>query len=100
VLALDQDQDLARLSDQDVLAFATEQQRILITHDVRDFARIAQQWAEAGRSHGGCIIVTLSTTAYGAILRGLMMRFEERPSQEEWKDRTEFLAAQDQGQVD
>lgn len=95
MLALDQDQDLARLADEDVLELATQQERVLITHDVRDFARIVQRWAEAGRSHAGCILVTLPTTTYGAILRGVVSRFEERPRQEDWRDRTEFLAVQE-----
>lgn len=90
-LALDQDNLLGRLTDNEVLELAAEQERILVTHNVKDFAPIARRWAEARRSHAGLILVTLPTTAYGLILRGLERAFGARPSQEEWIDRAEFL---------
>lgn len=91
VLALDQDELLGRLADEEVLRLAAEQERIVVTHNARDFAPIARRWAEARRSHAGLILVTLRHTAYGAILRGLEQAFAARPAQEEWIDRTEFL---------
>ena len=91
VLALDQDETLSSLADEDVLAFATQDERIVITHNVRHFVVLARTWAEARRSHAGLILVTLRHTAYGAILRGLERAFAARPAQDEWIDRTEFL---------
>ena len=91
VLALDQDQLLARLEDEAVLEVATERGRIVITHNHRHFAPIVRRWAEAGRSHAGCILITVPHTAYGAILRGLESAFTARPTQDEWIDRAEFL---------
>jgi hypothetical protein len=91
VLALDQDQTLSRLADEEVLAFAAEEQRIAITHNVRHFAPIARSWADRGRSHCGLILVTLPHTEYGAILRGLERTFAARPEPDEWVDRVEFL---------
>lgn len=98
VLALNQDQDLAALTDDEVLELATQQRRVVITHDVADFARLAHERAEAGRSHAGCILITVPTTAYGRILRGLLERSADLPRQEDWTDRVEFLAAETNGQ--
>ena len=91
VLGLDQDQTLARLPDEDVLELAAGYGRIVITHNLRHFAPIVRRWAEAGHSHAGCILITLSHTAYGAILRGLEEAFAARPSQEDWIDRAVFI---------
>lgn len=91
VLALDQDETLSRLSDEEVLALAAEQERVVITHNVRHFAPIARSWSEAGCGHRGLILVTLPHIDYGAILRRLEQLLAERPGQEEWVDRVEFL---------
>jgi Domain of unknown function (DUF5615) len=91
VLALDGDETLRRLADEEVLALAAEQERIVITHNVRHFVPIARSWAEARRSHHGLILVTLLHTDYGAILRRLDQAFADRPAQEDWVDRVEFL---------
>lgn len=93
VLALDQDPALGSLADEDVLALAAEAHRIVVTHNIRDFAPLVRVWAEAGRPHGGCILVTLPHTAYGAILRGLAAAFAGRPRQRDWRARVEFLTA-------
>lgn len=91
VLALGLDDTLNRLSDEDLLALAADQQRIVITHNVRHFAPIARSWAETGRSHRGLILVTLAHTDYGAILRRLERMFAARADQDDWIDRVEFL---------
>jgi len=91
VLALDQDESLSRLADEEVLALAAEQERIAITYNVRHFAAIARSWAERRRSHHGLILVTFAQTDYGPLLRRLGQAFEARPDQAEWVDRVEFL---------
>jgi hypothetical protein len=91
ILALDQDETLSRLADEEVLALAVEQERIVITHNVRHFVPIVRSWAEARRNHHGLILVTLAHTDYGAILRRLEQAFAARPDQDEWIDRVEFL---------
>ncbi len=93
MLALDQEPALATLADEDVLALATEQRRIVITHNIKDFAPIVRRWGEARQSHAGCILITLPHTSYGAILRGLAAAFAARPAQSDWVDRTEFLVS-------
>lgn len=92
VLALDQDQTLARLPDEEVLEFAAAERRIVVTHNIRHFAPIVRRRAEAGERHAGCVLVTLPHTAYGAILQGIQAAFEARARQEEWVDHAEFIA--------
>jgi len=91
VLALDQDETLGRLADEEVLALAAEQERIVVTHNVRHFVPIARGWVEARRSHRGLILVTLPHAEYGAILRRLERAFAAHPDQDDWVDRIEFL---------
>lgn len=92
VLALDSDQLIAALSDEEVLRLAARERRILVTHNVKDFVPLIREVAEAGRSHPGCILVLLPSNAYGAILRGLDLLFRDRPAERDWVDRVEFLA--------
>jgi Domain of unknown function (DUF5615) len=92
VLALDQDQALAALADEEVLELASSERRVLITHNVRHFAPLMRSWAEARRSHGGCILVTLPHNAYGPILAGVREAFTARSEQEDWLSRAEFIA--------
>jgi hypothetical protein len=91
VLALDQDETLSRLADEEVLALAAEQERIVITHNVRHFVPIARSWAEGRRIHHGLILVTFPHTDYGAVLRRLERAFAPHPDQDEWVDRVEFF---------
>jgi hypothetical protein len=91
VLALDQEETLSRLADQEVLALAAQQERIVITHNLRHFVPIARSWAEAGSSHHGLILVTLPHPEYGAILRRLERAFAAYSDQDDWVDRVEFL---------
>lgn len=92
MLALDQDETLSRLPDEDVLALAAEQQRVAITHNVRHFAPLARSWAESRRSHQGLILVTLALTDYAAVLRRLEQAFAEHPGQSDWLDRVALLS--------
>ena len=94
VLALDQNETLSRLPDEQVLVLAAEQGRVVVTHNVRHFASIARRWAEAKQSHAGVILITLPHAAYGPILRGLDRAFVDRSRQEDWIDRTEFLGTE------
>jgi Domain of unknown function (DUF5615) len=91
VLALDQDETLSGLADEDVLALAAEQERIVITHNVRHFVPIVRSWAEARRNHHGLILVTLAHTENGAILRRLEEMFAAHSDQGGWAGRVEFL---------
>ncbi len=92
VLALNEDAELGELADPDVLALAASQERILVTFNHRHFAPLLREWAEAGRTHAGCIIVCwLGHSEFALILPGLRRLFHERPRQKDWVELTDAL---------
>ena len=44
------------LSDADQLAFAVEQGRAILTFNIRDFVKLAQEFTATGRGHEGIIV--------------------------------------------
>lgn len=87
VLALSERPDLEGLADPEVLVLAAAEGRILVTRNSRDFAPLLREWAEAGRSHAGCVLIwTLRHDEFGPILEGLRRRLAERPEQSAWRD--------------
>jgi hypothetical protein len=87
VRALDQEPELEGLDDDDVLALASEDGRILVTHNVADFPEILREWAGAGRSHAGLILVYgVEHREFGLIVRGIERWLDLRPRQEDWLD--------------
>lgn len=93
VRALDQEPELEGLEDEDVLALATEDGRILVTHNVADFPEILREWGSGGRSHAGVILVYgIEHREFGLILRGIERWFELRPRQADWLDFAAILS--------
>jgi predicted nuclease of predicted toxin-antitoxin system len=89
VLALAEDAAFEGLPDPQVLELAASEQRVLITRNSRDFAPLARQWAEAGRSHAGIILIwTLDHSQFAEIAAGIERQLQQRPSQEQWRDLT------------
>jgi hypothetical protein len=87
VRALDQERMLEGLDDNEVLALATTEQRILVTHNVADFPRILREWAAAQRAHAGVVLVYgIDHSEFGLILRGIERWLELRPDQADWSD--------------
>lgn len=43
-------------SDEEQLAFATSQERVIVTCDRKDFLSLAQQWAAENHTHAGIIL--------------------------------------------
>ena len=43
-------------SDEQQLAYAAETGRILFTHDIRDYLRLAREWTATGRRHAGIVL--------------------------------------------
>lgn len=43
--------------DAEVLAFAAQEKRLVVTGDTQDFARLAAQWFEEGRDRWGILII-------------------------------------------
>ncbi len=83
--------ELKQLDDPVLFAVAQEQRRIVITHNVHDFPDILRAWAEAGRSHTGCILSFLPTNAHGEMTRRFDRWFQQFPSPDDWIDRVVAL---------
>lgn len=93
VRALDQEPDLEGLDDDDVLALAASERRILVSHNVRDFADIVRRWQEAQRSHGGVILVCgIDHREFGLVLRGIERWVEIYPQPSDWVDLATVLS--------
>jgi hypothetical protein len=87
VRALDQEPALEGLDDDDVLALAATEQRILVTHNVADFPRILREWAAAQRAHAGVILVYgIDHSEFTLIARGIERWLQLRPDQADWRD--------------
>lgn len=87
VLSLASDAALGALDDPQVLELAAEQDRIVVTRNWCDFAPLLRQWSEAGRHHGGSILIwTLGHHEFGAITNGVSHLLSDRPNPEEWRD--------------
>jgi predicted nuclease of predicted toxin-antitoxin system len=87
VRALDQQPALEGLDDDEVLALAATEQRILVTHNVADFPRILREWAAAQRTHAGVILVYgIDHSEFTLIVRGIERWLELRPDQADWRD--------------
>lgn len=61
VVAVVEDASLVSTPDEDLLAHATEQQRVLVTANIADFAAIAGDWRTGGRVHHGIVYVAYRT---------------------------------------
>jgi len=89
VRAADEERELDGWEDERLLALATEQGRIMVTFNVKDFARITTEWAAARKSHPGCLlIVGIDHAEFALILRVIEHALSTRPEQTAWIDYT------------
>ncbi len=87
VRALDSEPEHEGLDDDEVLALAAEEGRIVVSHNVADFPEILREWAAGGRSHAGVILVYgIDHSDFGLALRGIERWLTVRPRQEDWID--------------
>lgn len=93
VRSVEEERELDGWTDEALLALATDEERVMITFDVKDFPGIARRWADAGRPHAGlAIVVGIDHGEFGEILRTLEALLAERPNQDEWRDYTCFVS--------
>jgi hypothetical protein len=92
VLAVDQSPELRELVDPELLRLAKEESRILVTSNVGDFMEHVTEWAHAGESHAGIILVAYQVTRgrFGLLIRGIEQLLEGT-SQAQWTDRIRWL---------
>lgn len=93
VRAADEERELDGWPDEALLALASEEGRVMVSFDVKDFPDIARRWAEVQRPHAGlAIVVGIDHGEFGVVLRALERLLEERPDPDEWRDYTCFVA--------
>ncbi|MEX2212116.1 MAG: DUF5615 family PIN-like protein [Gaiellaceae bacterium] len=86
VLSLQEERALDGLADEDVLALAAAEERVLVTRNSRDFAPLTRTWAEAGREHAGCVLIwSFEHHEYGPILQAVERLLAEIDDQAGWK---------------
>lgn len=63
-----------------------------MTFDVKDFSRLAKEWADEGRSHAGVILVPSSVGhhEFGVVIAGTQ-RALAGTIEEDWTDRVEWM---------
>lgn len=93
VRAADEHPELESCPDEELLALATREDRIVVTLDVSDFPAILRRWAEEGKDHAGCaVIFGVRPEHFGPILRALDQELAANPDQETWRNRSAFLS--------
>lgn len=93
VRAADEERQLDRWEDEDLLALAASERRMFITCDVKDFPGIARRWAEAARKHSGCaMLVGIDHSEFRVILSVIERELRARPRQDDWRNYNCFMA--------
>jgi predicted nuclease of predicted toxin-antitoxin system len=64
------EEDQLGKSDEEQLAFATERDRAIVTHNVGHFVELAREYAAQGRSHAG--IILSAQLGLGELIRRLL----------------------------
>lgn len=73
VIAVVEDMALVANPDEDLLAHAAEQQRVMVTANIADFVAIANDWRASGRVHHGIIYVAHRSFPQGRSFLGAMV---------------------------
>lgn len=93
VRAADEEHDLDGMDDEELLALATLEERVLITFDAKDFSRIVQRWGSEGRHHAGCaMLVRIDHSEFGMVTRLITHMLANRPDPTDWQDYTCFVS--------
>lgn len=88
VLTLAEDSRHRDLDDEAVLSFAMDEQRVLVTCNIRDFTMILRQWAAEDRRHAGCLmIVGVDHSQFRVILQCIGDILQLVTIQDDWINR-------------
>jgi predicted nuclease of predicted toxin-antitoxin system len=82
VSAITERPHLVSLPDDQVLAVAEAEGRVVVTANIGDFATLDTKWAASGREHGGIVLVTTSAfpqdrSFIGAVVKALNAAAQE-----------------------
>jgi hypothetical protein len=58
--------------DESHLIFASSQDRVLVSANVRDFVLLHRKWLELGRPHGGVLLIQQQRYSTGEIVRRIL----------------------------
>ena len=87
-----QEAGMASASDEEQLAFATTEKRVVLTFDIADFATLAGVWHGAGRHHAGIVVSPeIRGSAYPILLRRVLRMLNEVTA-DELADTLRFLS--------
>lgn len=78
-------------SDEEQLTHATSQDRCILSFNVRHFAVLAHEWAEAGRPHAGIVVTQQVGKRRLGYLHGLVCRFLNTTSADEMRNVFRYL---------
>jgi hypothetical protein len=95
-IAVAEEPRLRNRSDREVWSHALAEQRALLTEDVRDFTRLAREWALAGEQHFGVIFGSPRSMPRRAGTIGLFVErldafLRERPADDALADQVHWL---------
>lgn len=76
-------------SDDEQLAWAATQGRVLVTHNATDFVALAAAWTRVGREHAGILVAPQAPI--GWLLREVVMSLAKRPSATKWRNQVFWL---------
>jgi hypothetical protein len=91
VRAVDQEKELERLPDELLFDLAVEENRIVVTQNVKDFMQLLKQ-RPLEKSHSGLILIprSIRLNDFGTMISGIH-RTLSGLSQGEWVDRVEWM---------
>ena len=77
-------------TDDDQLRFAASVNRVIITSNIADFARLHAQWLKEGLGHNGLILVHQQKWGPGELARRIIRLLSDPPGKD-MRDGIEFL---------
>ena len=74
---------MAKASDEVHLRYAASTGRVLVSHDLRDFQVLANEWSERGEAHAGIVLVHQPPrVSYGELRRRLLALLDQLTAEE------------------
>jgi len=91
VRAVDEEKELERLPDELLFDLAVEENRIMVTQNVKDFMQILKQ-RPLEKGHSGLLLIPRSVKLndFGILISGIQRTLRDL-SQEGWVDRVEWM---------
>lgn len=85
------DMGMIEQADEDHLAAATAQRRVLYSFNLADFYRLHRAWLAAGKSHSGMVLAQQQRYSVGEQMRRLLKLIASK-SAEDMQNQAEFLS--------